>query len=59
MMTFLAVILGLLSLLVFMLIIRKAIDDSKTSHKLDILIQEIRLLRKEIKENKHIIDKRL
>ncbi|MEK4064382.1 MULTISPECIES: hypothetical protein [Paenibacillus] len=59
MMTFLAVILGLVSLLVFMLIIRKAIDDSKTSHKLDILIQEIRLLRKEIKENKHIIDKRL
>lgn len=59
MMTFLAVILGLFSLLVFMLIIRKAIDDSKTSHKLDILIQEIRLLRKEIKENKHIIDKRL
>jgi hypothetical protein len=59
MMTFLAVILGLLSLLVFMLIIRKAIDDSKTSQKLDVLIQEIRLLRKEIKENKHIIDKRL
>lgn len=59
MMMFLVLIIWFLSLLVFMLIIRKAIDGSRAVSKLDELIQEIRLLRKEIKENKHIIDKRL
>ena len=47
-----------ISLLVLVFIIRSAIDGSKTSRKLDILIDEIRMLRKEIKNNKHIIDKR-
>lgn len=59
MLMFLSLILGLLGLLLLMLIISKAIDHSRTSDKLDVLIHEIRLLRKEIKENKHIIDKRL
>ncbi|AIQ58100.1 hypothetical protein [Paenibacillus borealis] len=59
MMIFLVLIIWFLSLLVFMLIIRKAIDGSRATYKLDELIQEIRLLRKEIKDNKHIIDKRL
>lgn len=49
----------ILSLFVFVLVIRNAIDGSKSSAKLDILIQEIRMLRKEIKENKHIIDKKV
>ena len=47
-----------ISLLVLVFIIRSAIDGSKTSRKLDILIDEIRMLRNEIKNNKHIIDKR-
>ncbi|WP_157685521.1 hypothetical protein [Paenibacillus donghaensis] len=51
--------LWLLSLFVFVLVIRNAIDGSKTSRKLDLLVQEIRLLRKEIKDNKHIIDKKV
>ncbi|WP_178382805.1 hypothetical protein [Paenibacillus sp. P46E] len=48
--------IGLVALLI---VIRKAVDGSRTSDKLDILIDEIRLLRKEIRENKHIIDKRM
>jgi hypothetical protein len=52
------IFLWVLSLLVLSLIIRSAIDGSKTSRKMDILIDEVRMLRKEIKDNKHIIDKR-
>lgn len=48
-----------IAVIIAVTIIRKAIDSSKSSHKLDILIGEIRLLRKEIKDSKHIIDKRL
>jgi hypothetical protein len=44
---------------VFILIIRSAIDGSNTSKKMDVLIDEIRMLRKEIKNNKHIIDKKV
>lgn len=58
----LGLILGILLLIfstaVFILVIRSAIDGSNTSKKIDILINEIRLLRNEIKNNKHIIDKR-
>jgi hypothetical protein len=44
---------------VFILIIRSAIDGSNTSKKMDVLIDEIRMLRIEIKNNKHIIDKKV
>ncbi|MNC57776.1 hypothetical protein D3C76_133220 [compost metagenome] len=54
-----ALVLWFIGLVVLMIVIRKAVDGSRTSDKLDILIEEIRLLRKEIRENKHIIDKRL
>ncbi|WNS45850.1 hypothetical protein [Paenibacillus sp. MMS20-IR301] len=53
------IVMWIASLLVLMLIIKMAIDKSRATDKLDELIHEIRLLRKEIKENKHIIDKRL
>ncbi len=48
-----------LSLVVFVLVIRNAIDGSKSAAKMDVLIQEIRLLRNDIKNNKHIIDKKV
>lgn len=54
------VIIGMvICLLVFVFVIRNAIDGSETSRKLDLLIDEIRMLRKEIKDNKHIIDKKI
>lgn len=59
MLEFIAVIVFVLTLLLLVIVIKKAIDDSKATAKLDELIQEIRLLRKEIKDNKHIIDKRM
>ncbi|MBW5448087.1 hypothetical protein GE107_18680 [Cohnella sp. CFH 77786] len=52
------IIIWAISLLVLGLVIQGAIDRSKTSRKMDLLIDEIRMLRKEIKDNKHIIDKR-
>lgn len=51
--------LWLISLAVAIVVIRHSIDSSQTSKKLDILIDEIRDLRKEIKNNKHIIDKKV
>ncbi|WP_379153408.1 hypothetical protein [Paenibacillus sp. sgz5001063] len=51
--------LWFIGLVVLMIVIRKAVDGSRTSDKLDILIEEIRLLRRDIRENKHIIDKRM
>ncbi|WP_239614592.1 hypothetical protein [Cohnella mopanensis] len=44
---------------ILILVIKNAIDTSNTSKKLDVLIDEMRLLRKEIRENKHIIDKKV
>ncbi|MEC0169391.1 hypothetical protein [Paenibacillus graminis] len=58
-MLLIALVLWFIGLVVLMLVIRKAVDGSQTSDKLDILIEEIRLLRKEIRESKHIIDKRM
>lgn len=46
-------------LLVFVFVIRAAIDGSDTAKKLDLLIDEVRMLRKEIKDNKHIINKKI
>lgn len=51
--------LWLISLAVAIVVIRHSIDSSQTSKKLDILIDEIRDLSKEIKNNKHIIDKKV
>lgn len=52
-------IVWVISMLILVAVIRSALDSSKTSDKLDRLIDEIRLLRKDIKENKHIVDKRV
>jgi|HigsolmetaGSP12D_1036236.scaffolds.fasta_scaffold00562_6 hypothetical protein len=46
-----------IALLFFIAVIRYALDSSKTSRKLDVLIEEIRLLRKEISERPRFIDK--
>jgi hypothetical protein len=56
---FFGVIGLIISALIFIFLIRTAVDSSDTSRKLDILIQEIRLLKGEIKESKHIIDKKV
>jgi len=56
---FIGLFIWVLSLIVFYFIIRKAIDGSNSSKKMDILIEEIRILRKEIKNSKHIIDKKV
>jgi hypothetical protein len=49
----------LVSLLLAIAIIKHALDTSKTSAKLDTLIDEIRMLRRDIKDSKHIIDKKI
>lgn len=51
--------LWFISLAIVIVVIRYSIDSSRSSKKLDILIDEIRDLRKEIKNNKHIIDKKV
>ena len=59
--------IGLFIVVVAILIsvIKYAIDSSKTSEKLDLLLDEIRMLRRELKNqdqdnrNEHMIDKRL
>lgn len=55
----LSIFMWIISILIIIIVIRHSIDSSKTSRKLDILIDEIRSLRKEIKDHKHIIDKRV
>lgn len=53
------VIMFVVSTLVLSVVIRGAIDSSKLPKQLDTLIDELRMLRKEIKENKHIVDKKV
>lgn len=53
------IIIFVIFILLLPVVIRGAIDTSKLPKKLDTLIDEIRMLRKEIKENKHIIDKKV
>lgn len=55
----LGIVVWVLTLLLLGPIIRGAIDSSKMSKKLDALAAEVHQLRKEIKENKHIIDKKV
>jgi hypothetical protein len=54
-----AVIFWLISIIIFIAIIRHAIDSSQTSKKLDHLADEIRMLRRELKDQGKIIDKRV
>ncbi|SMF80066.1 hypothetical protein SAMN05661091_1797 [Paenibacillus uliginis N3/975] len=51
--------LWLIFLALTVVVIRYAIDSSKSSRKLDVLTDEIRKLRKETRDNKHIIDKKV
>ncbi|MDQ8733453.1 hypothetical protein [Paenibacillus sp. LHD-38] len=57
------ILLSIIVFVVFMLllsvVIRGAINSSKLTEQLESLNQEMKLLRKEIHENKHIVDKRL
>ncbi|WP_028611126.1 hypothetical protein [Paenibacillus harenae] len=53
------IIFFVLFMFVISSVIRGAVDSSKATKKMDVLIDEVRLLRKEIQENKPIIDKRL
>lgn len=55
----LSIVIWLISLLILIAVIRHAVDSSRTSRRLDDLIDEIKLLRKDIRENKAIIDKRI
>jgi hypothetical protein len=53
------IIIFVVFILILPVVIRGAIDSSKLPKQLDTLIDEIRMLRKEIKQNKHIIDKQV
>lgn len=61
-------IISLIVVLIFAAIVRYAIDSSKTSKKLDVLIKEVHYLKTEIKKlqhhkqqdgSKHIIDEKI
>ncbi|SHN73187.1 hypothetical protein SAMN04487896_3157 [Paenibacillus sp. ov031] len=61
-------LISLIAVLIFAAIIRYAIDSSKTSKKLDVLIKEVKFLKTEIKkqqsnkqrdDSKHIIDEKV
>jgi len=61
---FIMLVMWLIGALILIAIIRYAIDSSKTSDKIDSLIDEIRMLRRELKEQdmkkqEHIIDRRV
>ncbi|MDR6715566.1 hypothetical protein [Paenibacillus sp. 2003] len=68
---FWALIISMISIivvLIFVAIIRYAVDSSKTSQKLDLLIKEVHYLKTEIKkqqhhkqqdDSKHIIDEKV
>ena len=51
-----AIILWVISLLVLGAVIKGAIDSSKTSNKLDELIVEVQMLKREIRESKLLIN---
>lgn len=51
-----AIILWVITLLVLGAVIRGAIDTSRTSNKLDELIVEVQMLKREIRESKLMID---
>lgn len=55
------ILLLLIGIVVFMTIaiVKYAIDSSRTSKKIDILTDELRTMRREIKASKNIIDKKI
>ncbi|WP_098744468.1 hypothetical protein [Paenibacillus sp. EZ-K15] len=61
-MEFVGIFMTVLSIIVAIIVIRYAINSSKIIIRMDAMIQEMRMLRKdvnELKENKHIVDKRV
>jgi hypothetical protein len=61
-MEFVGIFITVLSIIVAIIVIRYAINSSKIIIRMDAMIQEMRMLRKdvnELKENKHIVDKRV
>ncbi len=61
-MEFVGIFMTALSIIVAIIVIRYAINSSKIIIRMDAIIQEMRMLRKdvnELKENKHIVDKRV
>ncbi|MCV4230957.1 hypothetical protein OHJ21_07200 [Virgibacillus sp. LDC1] len=60
-MEFVGIFMTVLSIVVAIIVIRYAINSSKIIIRMDAMLQEMRMLRKdvnELKENKHIVDKR-
>lgn len=60
-MEFVGIFMAVLSIVVAIIVIRYAINSSKIIIRMDAMLQEMRMLRKdvnELKENKHIVDKR-
>ncbi|HTG70920.1 MAG TPA: hypothetical protein VL921_16795 [Candidatus Udaeobacter sp.] len=55
----LAIIFLVISMLLLSVVIRGAIDSSKLTKHMETLNSEIQMLRQEIKDNKHIVDKRV
>ncbi len=53
------IIFLVISMLLLSFVIRGAIDSSKLTKQMETLNSEIQMLRKEISENKHIVDKRV
>ncbi|MCW3792879.1 hypothetical protein OM416_14910 [Paenibacillus sp. LS1] len=47
-------LISLIVVLIFAAIVRYAIDSSKTSRKLDVLIKEVHHLKTEIKQQQHL-----
>ena len=52
-------IVWVVSFFLLLVVIRKAMDSSRTTRRVELLVKEIRMLRKELHDPKHIIDKRL
>ncbi|WP_165593387.1 hypothetical protein [Paenibacillus solani] len=54
--------MAVFSIIAAIIVIRYAINSSKVIIRMDAMLQEMRLLRKdmkELKENKHIVDKKV
>ncbi|MGE7823772.1 hypothetical protein [Paenibacillus sp. NPDC093718] len=61
-MEFVGIFMTVLSIVVAIIVIRYAINSSKIIIRMDAMLQEMRMLRKdvnELKQNKHIVDKRV
>lgn len=59
---FLAVLMLLWTVIIVLILVafmRYAVDSSRTSRKIDQLIDEVRTLRREMKQQSHVIDKKV